>query len=142
MESLAQVAPFGIRTTIVTGFRTELLAEHRPMRGAVHDDYLERRASGVEFWKSQNGKQERPAKLARALWPPRTRCGPRCGVAPGPMRSRRPNIRSPRFSRTSRHSATCIPRSRSTGGVAKESLDGRAVEWLEKVTDEQYAVAP
>ena len=72
MESLqAEVAPFGINTTIVNPgfFRTELLTEQstnyaEPSIG----DYDERRAKLLEFWKAQNGKQSGdPAKLARAL---------------------------------------------------------------------------
>src|SRR5580692_10699348 len=72
MESLApEVAPFGIRTTVVNpgSFRTELLTEQsttyaEPSVAA----YAERRAKQLEFWESRNGKQGGdPAKLARAL---------------------------------------------------------------------------
>jgi NAD(P)-dependent dehydrogenase (short-subunit alcohol dehydrogenase family) len=72
MESLqAEVAPFGITTTVVNPgfFRTELLTEQstnyaEPSIG----DYDERRGPLVEYWKSQNGRQSGdPAKLARAL---------------------------------------------------------------------------
>ena len=72
MESLhAEVAPFGITTTIVNPgfFRTELLTEQstnyaEPSIG----DYDERRAKQREFWKAQNGQQSGdPAKLAQAL---------------------------------------------------------------------------
>jgi NAD(P)-dependent dehydrogenase (short-subunit alcohol dehydrogenase family) len=72
MESLAaEVAPFGINTTIVNPgfFRTELLTEQSTnyAEGSI-DDYAERRAKQLEFWTSQNGKQAGdPAKLARAL---------------------------------------------------------------------------
>jgi NAD(P)-dependent dehydrogenase (short-subunit alcohol dehydrogenase family) len=72
MESLqAEVAPFGISTTIVNPgfFRTELLTE-QSTNFAVPSiaDYEERRTKQMEFWKSQNGKQSGdPAKLARAL---------------------------------------------------------------------------
>jgi NAD(P)-dependent dehydrogenase (short-subunit alcohol dehydrogenase family) len=72
MESLApEIAPFGIRTTIVSpgSFRTELLTEQSTTY-AEHAvaDYAERRAKQLEFWKSSNGKQGGdPAKLARAL---------------------------------------------------------------------------
>jgi NAD(P)-dependent dehydrogenase (short-subunit alcohol dehydrogenase family) len=72
MESLqAEVEPFGIDTIIVNPgfFRTELLTEEstnyadRPI-----DDYNERRAQQMEFWKGYNGKQSGdPAKLAQAL---------------------------------------------------------------------------
>jgi NAD(P)-dependent dehydrogenase (short-subunit alcohol dehydrogenase family) len=72
MESLqAEVAPFGITTTIVNPgfFRTELLTEQSTnYRRAVHRRL--RRAQGplVEYWKAQNGQQSGdPAKLARAL---------------------------------------------------------------------------
>jgi NAD(P)-dependent dehydrogenase (short-subunit alcohol dehydrogenase family) len=72
MESLApEVAPFGIRTTIVNPgfFRTELLTEQSMTFAELSvDDYSERRARQLEFWKSQNGKQGGdPRKLARAL---------------------------------------------------------------------------
>jgi NAD(P)-dependent dehydrogenase (short-subunit alcohol dehydrogenase family) len=72
MESLqAEIAPFGIATTIVNPgfFRTELLTEQstnfaEPCIG----DYDERRTKQLEFWKAQNGQQAGdPAKLARAL---------------------------------------------------------------------------
>jgi NAD(P)-dependent dehydrogenase (short-subunit alcohol dehydrogenase family) len=72
MESLhAEVAPFGIFTTIVNPgfFRTELLTEQSTNYAdpAVRD-YDERRAKQLEFWRAQNGKQTGdPAKLARAL---------------------------------------------------------------------------
>jgi NAD(P)-dependent dehydrogenase (short-subunit alcohol dehydrogenase family) len=72
MESLApEIAPFGIRTTVVSpgSFRTELLTEQSTTyaKPAVAD-YAEGRAKQVEFWNSRNGKQGGdPAKLARAL---------------------------------------------------------------------------
>ena len=72
MESLAlEVAPFGITTTIVNPgfFRTELLTEQSTSYAAPSiDDYGERRAAQLAFWRGQNGKQSGdPAKLARAL---------------------------------------------------------------------------
>jgi NAD(P)-dependent dehydrogenase (short-subunit alcohol dehydrogenase family) len=72
MESLhAEVTPFGITTTIVNPgfFRTELLTEQSTKYAESSiEDYDERRAKQLEFWKSQNGKQSGdPAKLARAL---------------------------------------------------------------------------
>jgi NAD(P)-dependent dehydrogenase (short-subunit alcohol dehydrogenase family) len=72
MESLsAEIAPFGIHTTIVNPgfFRTELLTEHSTSYAAPSiADYDERRGPLVEYWKSQNGQQVGdPAKLARAL---------------------------------------------------------------------------
>jgi NAD(P)-dependent dehydrogenase (short-subunit alcohol dehydrogenase family) len=72
MESLqAEVAPFGITTTIVNPgfFRTELLTERSTNYAEPSiEDYAERRASQLEFWNAQNGKQSGdPAKLARAL---------------------------------------------------------------------------
>jgi len=72
MESLhAEVAPFGINTTIVNPgfFRTELLTEQSTNYAAPSiEDYDERRAKQLEFWKAQNGRQSGdPAKLARAL---------------------------------------------------------------------------
>ena len=72
MESLqAEVAPFGITTTIVNPgfFRTELLTDQSTTyaRPSIAD-YDERRGPLVEYWKAQNGQQSGdPAKLARAL---------------------------------------------------------------------------
>ena len=72
MESLhAEVAPFGITTTIVNPwfFRTELLTEQSTNYAEPSiKDYDERRRKQLEFWKAQNGRQSGdPAKLARAL---------------------------------------------------------------------------
>ena len=72
MESLqAEVAPFGIHTTIVNPgfFRTELLTEQSTNYAKPSiADYEERRGPLIEYWKSQNGRQSGdPAKLARAL---------------------------------------------------------------------------
>jgi len=72
MESLhAEVAPFGITTTIVNPgfFRTELLTKQSTNFAEPSiEDYADRRAKQLEFWKAQNGKQSGdPAKLARAL---------------------------------------------------------------------------
>ncbi len=72
MESLhAEVAPFGITTTVVNPgfFRTELLTEQSTNYAeASVEDYAERRAKQIEFWKSQNGLQSGDtAKLARAV---------------------------------------------------------------------------
>ena len=72
MESLhAEVAPFGITTTIVNPgfFRTELLTEKSANYAEPSiEDYDERRAKQLEFWKAQNGQQSGdPAKLSRAL---------------------------------------------------------------------------
>ena len=72
MASLhAEVAPFGIATTIVNPgfFRTELLTEQSTNYAAPSiKDYDERRAKQLEFWRSQNGQQSGdPAKLAQAL---------------------------------------------------------------------------
>jgi NAD(P)-dependent dehydrogenase (short-subunit alcohol dehydrogenase family) len=72
MESLnAEIAPFGIATTIVNPgfFRTELLTEQSTNYAAPSiRDYDERRTAQLEFWKSQNGQQSGdPAKLAQAL---------------------------------------------------------------------------
>src|SRR6202043_224041 len=61
MESLhAEVAPFGITTTVVNPgfFRTELLTEQSTNYAELSiKDYEERRTKQLEFWKSQNGKQ-------------------------------------------------------------------------------------
>ena len=72
MESLAaEIAPFGINTTIVNPgfFRTELLTEQSTNYATPSiADYDDRRAAQLEFWKGQNGRQSGdPAKLARAL---------------------------------------------------------------------------
>src|SRR3982750_3980998 len=72
MEPLqAEVAPFGINTTIVNPgfFRTELLTEQSTNYAKPSiTDYDERRAQQLAYWKSQNGKQSGdPAKLAEAL---------------------------------------------------------------------------
>src|SRR5215203_6969503 len=72
MESLhAEIAPFGITTTIVNPgfFRTELLTEQSTRYAEPSiADYDERRGPLVAYWKSQNGQQSGdPAKLARAL---------------------------------------------------------------------------
>ena len=72
MESLqAEVAPFGIHTTIVNPgfFRTELLTEQSTSYAEPSiADYDDRRGPLVEYWKAQNGRQSGdPAKLARAL---------------------------------------------------------------------------
>jgi NAD(P)-dependent dehydrogenase (short-subunit alcohol dehydrogenase family) len=72
MDSLhAEVAPFGITTTVVNPgfFRTELLTEQSTNYAEPSvEDYDERRAPLLEFWKAQNGRQSGdPAKLARAL---------------------------------------------------------------------------
>ncbi len=72
MESLhAEVAPFGITTTVVNPgfFRTELLTEQSTNYAEPSiEDYNERRAQQLEFWKAQNGNQSGdPAKLAQAL---------------------------------------------------------------------------
>jgi NAD(P)-dependent dehydrogenase (short-subunit alcohol dehydrogenase family) len=72
MESLsAEVAPFGIHTTVVNPgfFRTELLTEQSTNYAeASIADYDERRGPLVEYWKVQNGNQSGdPAKLAGAL---------------------------------------------------------------------------
>jgi NAD(P)-dependent dehydrogenase (short-subunit alcohol dehydrogenase family) len=72
MESLqAEVAPFGIITTIVNPgfFRTELLTDQSTTYAEPFiADYDERRGPLVEYWKAQNGQQSGdPAKLAGAL---------------------------------------------------------------------------
>src|SRR3954451_18045633 len=72
MESLqAEVAPFGIATTIVNPgfFRTELLTEQSTNYAEPSiADYDDRRGPLVEYWKGQNGQQSGdPSKLARAL---------------------------------------------------------------------------
>jgi NAD(P)-dependent dehydrogenase (short-subunit alcohol dehydrogenase family) len=72
MQSLqAEIEPFGIDTITVNPgfFRTELLTEESTnFAERTIDDYNERRAKQMEFWKSYNGQQSGdPAKLAQAL---------------------------------------------------------------------------
>jgi NAD(P)-dependent dehydrogenase (short-subunit alcohol dehydrogenase family) len=72
MQSLqAEVEPFGIDTITVNPgfFRTELLTEESTnFAERTIEDYNERRAKQMEFWKGYNGQQSGdPAKLARAL---------------------------------------------------------------------------
>jgi len=72
MDSLhAEVAPFGINTTVVNPgfFRTELLTEQSTQYAEPSiEDYASRREPLQAFWRSQNGKQSGdPKKLANAL---------------------------------------------------------------------------
>ena len=72
MESLHfEVAPFGIKTTIVEPgfFRTELLTQDSTFFAELSiDDYAERNAQFKPFWAKMNGNQSGdPAKLAKAL---------------------------------------------------------------------------
>ncbi len=72
MESLQQeVARFGIHTTIVNPgfFRTELLTKESVTYAEPSiDDYAERGAQQLDWWKAQSGQQPGdPAKLAEAL---------------------------------------------------------------------------
>jgi NAD(P)-dependent dehydrogenase (short-subunit alcohol dehydrogenase family) len=72
MQSLqAEVEPFGINTITVNPgfFRTELLTEESTnFAERTIEDYNERRAKQMEFWKGYNGQQSGdPAKLAQAL---------------------------------------------------------------------------
>jgi NAD(P)-dependent dehydrogenase (short-subunit alcohol dehydrogenase family) len=72
MQSLqAEVEPFGINTITANPgfFRTELLTEESTnFAERTIEDYNERRAKQMEFWRGYNGQQSGdPAKLARAL---------------------------------------------------------------------------
>jgi len=72
MQSLQpEVEPFGIDTITVNPgfFRTELLTEESTnFAERTIEDYNERRAKQMEFWKGYNGQQAGdPAKLAQAL---------------------------------------------------------------------------
>jgi NAD(P)-dependent dehydrogenase (short-subunit alcohol dehydrogenase family) len=72
MESLQpEVQPFGINTTIVNPgfFRTELLTQESTRYAEPSlQEYAERTAAQMEWWKAQNGQQGGdPAKLAQAL---------------------------------------------------------------------------
>ena len=72
MQSLqAEIEPFGVDTITVNPgfFRTELLTDGSTnFAERTIDDYNERRAKQMEFWKGYNGQQSGdPAKLAQAL---------------------------------------------------------------------------
>jgi NAD(P)-dependent dehydrogenase (short-subunit alcohol dehydrogenase family) len=72
MESLQpEVAPFGIRTTIVNPgfFRTDLLTQESTTYATPSiADYADRHAERVQWYEAMNGQQAGdPAKLARAL---------------------------------------------------------------------------
>jgi len=72
MQSLqAEVKPFGIDTITVNPgfFRTDLLTEESTnFAERTIEDYNERRAKQMEFWRGYNGQQAGdPAKLAHAL---------------------------------------------------------------------------
>ena len=72
MESLqAEVESFGIDTILVNPgfFRTELLTDESTNYAEPSiDDYNERRAEQMQFWKGANGQQSGdPVKLAQAL---------------------------------------------------------------------------
>ncbi|MGA3082972.1 MAG: SDR family oxidoreductase [Terracidiphilus sp.] len=72
MQSLqAEVEPFGIDTITVNPgfFRTDLLTEESTkFAERTIEDYNERRAKQMEFWRGYNGQQAGdPAKLAKAL---------------------------------------------------------------------------
>jgi len=72
MQSLQpEVEPFGINTITVNPgfFRTELLTEESTnFAERTIEDYNDRRAKQMEFWKGYNGQQAGdPAKLAQAL---------------------------------------------------------------------------
>jgi NAD(P)-dependent dehydrogenase (short-subunit alcohol dehydrogenase family) len=100
MESLqAEVAPFGITTTIVNPgfFRTELLTEQSTNYAEPSiSDYDERRGPIVAYWKAQNGKQSGdPAKLARALIEIGARNDRRAASSPAPMPLPPPSRRLP-----------------------------------------------
>jgi len=66
-----EIAPFGITTTIVNPgfFRTELLTDESTTYATPSiEDYAERTAQQLEWWKAQNGQQSGdPDKLAQAL---------------------------------------------------------------------------
>ena len=67
----AEVAPFGISTTLVNPgfFRTELISEKSMIYAEPSiDDYDKRRARQMAWWPAQAGRQPGdPAKLAQAL---------------------------------------------------------------------------
>ena len=72
MDALAkEVAPFGIKTTVVNPgfFRTELLTERSALYAdAAIEDYDDARAGQMAWWVAQDGRQSGdPARLADAL---------------------------------------------------------------------------
>jgi NAD(P)-dependent dehydrogenase (short-subunit alcohol dehydrogenase family) len=72
MESLSpEIAPFGIRTMLVTpgSFRTELLTnDSTTYAKPVIDDYVDQTRKVIAAWRSMNGKQAGdPVKLASAI---------------------------------------------------------------------------
>ena len=92
MESLGpEVESFGIHTTIVNPgfFRTELLTpESTNFAEMAIDDYAEQRATQIEYWTSQNGRQSGdPAKLAEALVEVASEHPPRHRFLPGAIES-------------------------------------------------------
>ena len=99
MESLqAEVAPFGINTTIVNpGFfgRTPTEQSTNYAEPSI-PDYDERRDPCSSLWKSQNGQQSGdPAKLARALITLANQTRRRAALSPVPTPLRLPSKRSP-----------------------------------------------
>ena len=140
MESLqAEVAPFGIHTTIVNPgfFRTELLTEQSTNYAEPSiADYDERRGPLVEYWKSQNGRQSGdPAKLARALMtiasqdpPPRRFIAGADAIATRSRRSRISRRRSTRTG-TSRRRSLLTRRQPGRAPTHAESLPAKGARF-------------
>jgi NAD(P)-dependent dehydrogenase (short-subunit alcohol dehydrogenase family) len=83
-ESLqAEVAPFGIHTTIVNPgfFRTQLLTPESTTYAEPRiDDYADRREAQLEWWNAQGGQQHRrPGQAGAGARPD---CWPGAGAAP------------------------------------------------------------
>ena len=119
MESLqAEVAPFGITTTIVNPgfFRTELLTEQSTNYAEPSiADYDERRGPLVEYWKSQNGRQSGTRRSSRARSSRlRARNHRRVASSRAPMPSPLPNKRSRILKRRLRRIGNSRRRSLST----------------------------
>ncbi len=109
MQSLqAEVEPFGIDTITVNPgfFRTELLTEESTnFAERTIEDYNERRAKQMEFWKGYNGQQSGdPAKLAQALI-----TISKSGKAAAPFHCRRRCCRAPQNRWLQRFSSRPMP---------------------------------
>jgi NAD(P)-dependent dehydrogenase (short-subunit alcohol dehydrogenase family) len=127
-ESLqAEVAPFGIHTTIVNPgfFRTKLLTPETTTYAEPRiDDYADRRQAQLEWWNAQGGQQPGdPAKLAQALV---LIAGQEQPPPPAPMRSGSPSRRSPLSWPTSRRTGACRPRLRSRSSSRLEAPGKRS----------------
>jgi NAD(P)-dependent dehydrogenase (short-subunit alcohol dehydrogenase family) len=112
MQSLqAEVEPFGIDTITVNPgfFRTELLTEESTnFAERTIEDYNERRAKQMKFWRGHNGQQAGdPAKLAQALITIARIAKPPAVLLPAQMLWRRPKRWRQRFSSKPMPTGSC-----------------------------------